>query len=196
MRSGGSGGGLPHAGEVRLGLPRPTGCAAREQASARALYVRMMCDRRLWPVWAIDAVRRAASAARSPAAGRLCIRLYWVCGCIKFFTISYRADLSRPLHDDTRSQKIVAGPATVACRVRVSSRDVDAIEHRSRSWRGSYSESSATVTGHAAHTCAEMRRPTRAQGLRGQRTKCAGRGERLHARDVEIDTRDIPGHDA
>ena len=68
--------------------------------------------------------------------------------------------------------------------------------HRSRSWRGSCSESSATVTGHAAHTCAEMRRPTRAQGLRGQRTKCAGRGERLHARDVEIDTRDIPGHDA
>ena len=102
MRGGGSGGGLPHAGEVRLGLPRPTGCAAREQASARALYVRMMCDRRLWPVWAIDAVRRAASAARSLAAGRLCIRLYWVCGCIKFFTISYRADLSRPLHDDTR----------------------------------------------------------------------------------------------
>ena len=104
MRSGGSGGGLPHAGEVRLGLPRPTGCAAREQASARALYVRMMCARGLWPVWAIDAVRRAASAARSLAAGRLCIRLYWVCGCIRFFTISYRADLSRPLHDDTCSQ--------------------------------------------------------------------------------------------
>ena len=75
-----------------------------QQASARALYVRMMCDRRLWPVWAIDAVRRAASAARSPTADRLCIWLYWVCGCIRIFTISYRADLSRPLHDDTRSQ--------------------------------------------------------------------------------------------
>ena len=104
MRSGGSGGGLPHAGEVRLGLPRPIGCAAREQASARALYVRMMCARGLWPVWAIDAVRRAASAARSPAAGRLCMWLYWVCGCIRLFTISYHADLYRPLHDDTCSQ--------------------------------------------------------------------------------------------
>ena len=35
MRSGGSGGGLPHAGEVRLGLPHPAGCAALEQASVQ-----------------------------------------------------------------------------------------------------------------------------------------------------------------
>ena len=76
MRSGGSGGGLPHAAEVRLGLPRPTGCAAREQASARALYVRMMCNRRLWPVWAIDAVRRAACRRL----GRL-LRAAFACGC-------------------------------------------------------------------------------------------------------------------
>ena len=58
----GSGGGLPNAGEVRLLWPHPAGFAAREQASARALYVRMMCDRgtvaRVWAMMPSDVPRR------------------------------------------------------------------------------------------------------------------------------------------
>ena len=69
MRSGGSGGGLPHTGEVRLGWSCPT-AAQRASRPPRALFISAW----LWPVRAIDA---SAGSRSGSAPGRKIEK--WVC---------------------------------------------------------------------------------------------------------------------
>ena len=67
------------AGGVRVGRPHPpvaqrSGQPPCERCMSACCTV-VCCICMLWPVWVIHAVRRAASAARSPAAGCLFARV-------------------------------------------------------------------------------------------------------------------------